>query len=347
MKTLAFFNARGGVGKTTLTFNVAHMMTRLGYRVVAADLDPQCDLTAMMLPDEELVDLWERSQDPHRTGASCVGRVLRGDGELRAPRLLPVPSPASSPADLWLLPGDPALVQSEPTLANAWATVDGDDRALPRVTSIERLLHAASRTAQADVVIVDVGPGLTALNRAALIACDAVVVPVAPDLFSLQGLRSSGPSLRAWRDEWVALAERLRGRHPDLPVHAMSVLGYVIPRHVARSDRPLEGHRDWIQKIPTAFHEHVIGRPAERETVVQDDVACLARLEHFSSLVPIAQLSRKPLFDLRASEGIGGGQLQSVARARTEFADLSRKIAVGLGLEPPKASAALPVGRGG
>lgn len=44
------------------------------------------------------------------------------------------------------------------------------------------------------------GPSLGALNRAALLACDAVVIPVAPDLFSLQGLRNIGPTLREWRE---------------------------------------------------------------------------------------------------------------------------------------------------
>lgn len=55
---------------------------------------------------------------------------------------------------------------------------------------------------RADLAFIDVGPSLGALNRAALLACDAVVLPLAPDLFSLQGMRNVGPVLRTWREDW-------------------------------------------------------------------------------------------------------------------------------------------------
>lgn len=56
------FNNKGGVGKTTLTFNIAHMMARLGKRVVVLDFDPQCNLTAMFLEDETLIELWREPE---------------------------------------------------------------------------------------------------------------------------------------------------------------------------------------------------------------------------------------------------------------------------------------------
>ena len=49
---------------------------------------------------------------------------------------------------------------------------------------------------QADIVFVDLGPNLGAINRAALIAADCIVIPLGPDLFSLKGLRNLGPTLR-------------------------------------------------------------------------------------------------------------------------------------------------------
>src|SRR5690606_14480641 len=49
MKSIVLFNNKGGVGKTTLTFNIAHMMAREGWRVAVLDYDPQCNLSAIFL----------------------------------------------------------------------------------------------------------------------------------------------------------------------------------------------------------------------------------------------------------------------------------------------------------
>jgi cobyrinic acid ac-diamide synthase len=45
MKTIAFFNNKGGVGKTTFTFHLGYALERIGKKVLFADLDPQCNLT--------------------------------------------------------------------------------------------------------------------------------------------------------------------------------------------------------------------------------------------------------------------------------------------------------------
>jgi len=54
MRTIAFFNNKGGVGKTTLVYHVAWMLAELGHKVLAADLDPQANLTSMFLDEDQL-----------------------------------------------------------------------------------------------------------------------------------------------------------------------------------------------------------------------------------------------------------------------------------------------------
>ncbi|MGH8563474.1 MAG: ParA family protein [Gammaproteobacteria bacterium] len=56
-------------------------------------------------------------------------------------------------------------------------------------------------------------PHLGAINRAAMIAAEHVVIPLAPDLYSLQGLKNLRPTVRRWRSEWRGR----RGRNPDDP----------------------------------------------------------------------------------------------------------------------------------
>lgn len=336
MKSLVLFNNKGGVGKTTLTFNIAHMAARLGVRTVVLDYDPQCNLSAAFLSEDKLVELWETDGPPGRTVAACIDLVRRGKGDVVTPALLPV-------ADgLWLLPGHLGLSRFEQTLAEEWpkAHATDNERALDVTTALDVLSNKAAQESEADLLLVDVGPSLGALNRAALLACDAVAFPLAPDLFSLQGLRNVGPTLREWRQDWQTVRERqMKGRvQESLPGHVFQPIGYIVQQHLARVDRPVAGYARWAERIPEVFHEHVLGEEGF-SWAGQDfdsDLYCIAKIKHFASLVPTAQIARKPIFDLKVADGIGGGQIQSVAKSRREFEGLVRALARRLDLGVPE-----------
>jgi Mrp family chromosome partitioning ATPase len=68
---ITFFNNKGGVGKTSLVYHLAWMLADLGHRVVAADLDPQANLTAAFLEEAEIERLWEGTE------ATTVWSVIR------------------------------------------------------------------------------------------------------------------------------------------------------------------------------------------------------------------------------------------------------------------------------
>jgi cellulose biosynthesis protein BcsQ len=52
VEIISIFNNKGGVGKTTLTFHLAHALSELGHKVLAIDLDPQCNLSIYSLSVE-------------------------------------------------------------------------------------------------------------------------------------------------------------------------------------------------------------------------------------------------------------------------------------------------------
>ena len=86
MKTIAFFNNKGGVGKTTLVYHLAWMYAELGYSVVAADLDPQANLSAVFLPEDRLEELWPDGAH-HDSILGAVSPILRGLGDIREPHV--------------------------------------------------------------------------------------------------------------------------------------------------------------------------------------------------------------------------------------------------------------------
>ena len=75
-------------------------------------------------------------------------------------------------------------------------------------TAFYRVMEQAARGHGADLILIDVGPNLGAINRAALVSADHVVIPLAADLFSLQGCAISGrPYARGVRDGKLASCE--------------------------------------------------------------------------------------------------------------------------------------------
>jgi chromosome partitioning protein len=114
--------------------------------------------------------------------------------------------------NLGLVPGDLLLSGAEQELSFAWASsLDRQLRAFRVTAAFATVAQRAAKQADAEIVLVDVGPNLGAINRAAMVASDHVVVPLRPDLYSLQGLRNLGPTLDDWRQGW---SDRIQ-RAPD------------------------------------------------------------------------------------------------------------------------------------
>lgn len=324
MKTIAFFNNKGGVGKTSLVFHLAWMFSELGHRVIAADLDPQANLTSLFLSEEKIEAIWE--QDPRNTIQGALAPLMEGTGDIRI-------SPPQAIGDaLWLIPGDLGLSTAEDELSLTWSQCnDGRERAFRVTAALHRIVRGMARDVGATLGLIDMGPNLGAINRATLIAADCVVMPLAPDLFSLQGLRNFGPQLRRWREEWHdrlrKAPEKLRS---DLPEGAMAPIGYVISRHSIFAGGPVRSFQRWIDQVPRTYREKVLNdsRPFE----AGNDEHCLARLKDYRSLIAMAQEARKPMFALRPADGAIGGHQHAVASSWDDFAALARRIAEHAGL---------------
>jgi cellulose biosynthesis protein BcsQ len=338
VKTIALFNNKGGVGKTTLAFHLTWMLHHLGERVLAVDLDPQANLTAAFLPDEEVESLWDET--PPATVFGAVEPLLDRLGDLREPHVCKI-------ADgLALVVGDLALARFEERLAETWPRCLDDNAssaadAFRVTTAFHRIVTRAAASQSATVAILDVGPSLGALNRAALVAADYVVVPLAADLFSLRGLRNLGPTLAEWRTGWNE--RRRRPRVPqglDMPTGAMAPLGYVVLQHAARkASEPARAYSRWIDRFPQAFHASMLSDAPP----VGDDPFRIALLRHFRSLLPMALEARKPIFDLTAADGAIGSHAATVRDARETFEQLARTIGTRAGV----GQFAKPLGRAG
>ena len=322
MKTIAFFNSKGGVGKTTLVYHLAWMYAEMGASVIAADLDPQASLSTMFTRERRLLELWAE-EGQRRSVLGSVLPLLRGLGDIDEVHV------EDAAENLGLIAGDLGLSRFEARLSAAWPEcMNRDEAAFRAESAFHRLLLGAAERRRADVVLIDVGPNLGAINRAALIAANYVVFPLAPDLFSLQGLRNIGPTLRDWREQW---RDRL-GRRPSngglsLPEADMCPAGYVVMQHAVRSGGPARAYRKWMERIPSVYREEVTQASGGDARTTDDDPECLATLRHYRSLMAMAQEARKPLFALRTADGAIGGHQQAVQDCRRDFRTLAQAVA--------------------
>ena len=328
---LTFFNNKGGVGKTSLVYHVSWMLARLGVRVVVVDLDPQANLTAAFLDESQMSDLWERGESGDPTTVYRAIEPLTKVGDLRAAELArPIP-------ELALVPGDLALSGFEDQLSSVWPDALGREplyRSFRVLTAFWQVAQLAATEHEADLILADVGPNLGAINRSALIASDFVVVPLAADLFSLQGLRNLGPTLRGWRGDWKKRLENWASPEFQLPLGSMRVVGYVMQQHSVRLDRPVKAYDRWAVRIPAQYRESVLGlSPSDAPMDPSKDSECLATLKHYRSLVPLAQEARKPIFELTAADGALGSHALSVQGARRDFKALALAIQERLDLD--------------
>lgn len=331
---LTFFNNKGGVGKTSLVYHLSWMYTDLGLRVVAADMDPQANLTSAFLSEEQIEEIFTEDGKNHaKTIFDFVDPLRRGIGDIASPQLY---KPNDEEDKLALIIGDLALSGFEDQLSEVWPKcLDRDERSFRVISAFWRIMQQAAEKHGAHVILVDLGPNLGAINRATLIATDAVIVPLAPDLFSLQGLRNLGPTLRRWRREWQERIERNPVPELELPAGHMQPIGYVVFQHSVRLDRPVKAYDRWIARIPHVYRNEVLGENNGETLQIGNDPHTLALLKNYGALMPIAQEAHKPMFHLKSADGAIGSHLVAVQKVYQDFKKLAYTIAEKTGLRLP------------
>ncbi len=245
--------------------------------------------------------------------------------------------------DLYLLPGDVGLSGYEDFLSSEWPSGLRDNnlyRPMRILSSFWQILQMAAQKIQADIILVDIGPNLGAINRSVLIATDYVAIPLGADLFSLQGLKNLGPTLRRWKNQWQKRLDNFndsneKNSFPDfkLPHGKMQPIGYLCQQHGVRLDRPVKAYDKWIQRIPKVYREYVLSEPVSDNVRQENDPCCLATIKHYRSLISMAQEHRKPIFNLTSADGAIGSHANAVQDAKADFNCLARIIAAKTGIK--------------
>ncbi len=320
VRSLALFNHKGGVGKTTLLFNIGMALAQSGRRVLFIDADAQANLTAAALPPLTVEEAYGK-----KLAISDVLRPLvEGSGDIGTPQPVQIREKA------WIIPGHIQLSDYEEICPAGWTdALAGNPRGLRVTTAPFRIALAASRAVQAEYAIFDLGPNVGAMNRNILLSCDGFVVPLAPDLFSLNALTSVGRRIELWVQEWRAITEAVERRKLELdfplPMGRPSPLGYVSQQFSIYRQAPAEAYSRWLDQIPAAYRTEVAGRLSSADLPVPTGKDRIGEVRNLSSLVPIAQRSNTAVFELGGSEA-RGAQFTRAKDTYKTFSDIASEI---------------------
>ncbi len=318
MKKITFFNNKGGVGKTTTVYHVAWMLSEMGIKTIAVDLDPQSNLTSMFLSDERLEAIYENNLP--LTILDSINPIVSGDPSLPA-------HIEEINENLGLILGNLALSSFEDTLSDAWLKCLNSEAYSFKITSIFNIIiNEASKRFNAEVVLIDVGPNLGAINRAVTISSDYIIMPVASDLFSLQGIKNLGTRLNTWKTQWN---QRKLLKPSNLtftiPENNASPCGYIVMQYSAKDSRPVKSYLRWANRIPSVFAEYVLSEQSSLSSVENDNY-CIALLKHYRSLAPMSMEAHKPIFLLKPADGAIGAHVYAIQKSYQEFEILTKRI---------------------
>jgi cellulose biosynthesis protein BcsQ len=192
-KRIAIYNHKGGVGKTTLTVNIAYALSELGKKVLLVDSDPQCNLTSYLVDTDVVDDMLDKSETSNgRTLWSAIKPVAEGVGEARLIEPIGINK-------LRLIPGDILLSKFEQDLYHFWSeTFLRRVRGYRGTAALSALVNEVAAKDDIDFVFYDSGPNIGPLNRVILLDCDSFIVPAACDTFSIRAFKTLGETLADW-----------------------------------------------------------------------------------------------------------------------------------------------------
>jgi cellulose biosynthesis protein BcsQ len=265
--------------------------------------------------------LWVDDDLKRKSMLGAVQPIIDGIGDIQNAHLEPLSNRLS------VLPGDIRLSGFEQKLSDAWPRcMDRDPAAFRIASSFHRVIRTSAVEHDAELVLIDVGPNLGAVNRSALIASEFVATPLGADLFSIQGMRNLGPTLTRWREEWKKRLNENPVPGLALPDDAMQPVGYIVMQPNLYGGQVTRAYDRWLQEIPFVYQELVLRKTRKKKLAVENDPNCLAVLRHYRSLMPMAQAARKPIFKLSAAEGAIGAHSQAVQQVGKEFRALGKKL---------------------
>jgi chromosome partitioning protein len=291
MKIISVMNYKGGVGKTTITANLAAEMAFRGKKILAIDLDPQASLTFSFFS----VDEWRKNFESSKTIKNWYDAFIDKDADLNLASLIARPAKAnigSAGGRLDLICSHLALINVDLELATR--LMGGTERDLRnnylRVHSRLRQGLQSLKAGDYDYILIDCPPNFNIVTKTAIAASDHILVPTKPDYLSTLGIdqlikhvgelertynkyvRESGSS------EWKLISPR--------------ILGVLFTMIMIRNEAPISAQEQYIEQVRRS-------KIATLQTYIRENKTVYADAPEYGMPVVVKRVSGKTYKDVQ------------------------------------------------
>lgn len=314
-KVITLYNHKGGVSKTTTTFNLAHLLAENKKKVLVVDADPQCNITELLLSrmiqslDEELVKNYSgqgfksENEIPGTTLLDILKPRIDGDiPEVNIDQVKVVPINEY----LDCIPGNVNLNSIEDAIAEAhiqrFSSKTHDKRTY---VAIGDFLSRFAEKENYDYIFIDVGPSSGALTRSCFLACDAFFVPVSPDRFNVQAITTLSSIIDRWIKEHAEIYDDFKRIGLPVKLGKPQFLGIITQYYKIVKGHPKPGYQLWMDRIPIKVKQNLLPVLKKYSTNELDLTSGLdesnvvaATIPDFGSLSPLMQEYGKAIFQI-------------------------------------------------
>jgi chromosome partitioning protein len=346
-KSICLFNHKGGVSKTTTSFNLGWSLAALGKKVLMVDLDSQCNLTGLVLGysavDEEKMDTFYASRQ-NLTMKPIVEALINGMSAEEYIRVEKGKLLKTTNENLFLLPGhlDIADLDSQISLSLKIASGVPATKNIPG--NLPKILQEIAKRENIDYLIYDLSPSVGGLNEVILMSSDYFIVPTSPDYFCLQAITSLEKNITKWHTEIARFKLDNKFDSGAFPIPNQPVfLGAIQQRYRPRNEKPAKSFQAWIDQIRESVNKKlvpslekigcVIGEQRIESELNGTDLKPydLAHVPDFNSLIAISQQLSKPAFALTDEEIKNVGKVfghaeNTMLTSRNNFSTVFREL---------------------
>ena len=324
---ISLYNHKGGVSKTTTTFNLGWKLADKGKKVLLVDTDPQCNLTGLCLSlqgDTEFETFY--IENPKSNIYNGIEPAFSGNPEKLT---------AGIPADtlhpkMKLLAGHIDISTFEPELSMAQKLIE----AMPILQNLPGafgyFVNETANINNIDIVLIDMSPSVGALNQNILSQSDFFVIPTSPDYFCYMAINSLKKIIPGWQRTNSFLRKHNDRLTYKLPANDPKFIGFLSQKYRPRSGKPSKSFQSWIDRIGEAVNTELVPVLRSLDMVVQQTSTSyeLAQISDFNSLIAKSQEYSVPIFNLTDEQlGYSGTVQDNIKASAKHFDDVFSQLA--------------------
>jgi chromosome partitioning protein len=251
MKVVSVMNYKGGVGKTTLSANMAAELANRGKEVLLIDLDPQANLTLSFVSIEE----WKGLDNQKRTIKHWYDQYLDFNIDTSLKNLIISPAMVNERivknkggGKLDMICSHLELVEVDMELSTKLGGRTARSIRNNYLQVLSRLRFKLNEIKQNyDILLIDCPPNFNLITQNAIVASDAYIIPAKTDYLSTLGIDTLLKHVTSLTDKYNRYLNKLDPQH--IPLISPKGLGIIFTMVSYHSGIPISAQREYISQI--------------------------------------------------------------------------------------------------